>query len=106
MTHFLRVGFLGERARELRSDAFRLKELLSRLELAQREPLAVREIESLLRSIGRAAAEIQDFLEALPSEPLVWTGEGSTEEVISMLEALIQASEAQRDWDNPLLRED
>ncbi|MEW6080546.1 MAG: hypothetical protein AB1576_01900 [Bacillota bacterium] len=106
MTHFLRVGFLGERARELRGDAVRLKELLSGLELSDREPLAVREIESLLRSIGKAAGEIQEFLDALPSEPLVWTGQGSTEEVMAMLEALVQAREARGCPDNPLFRED
>lgn len=89
MTRFLRVGFLGERARELRSESLRLKEILSRLELAKRDSVAEREVENVLLRIVRKAAEISDFLEALPSEPLVWTGDGDTDEVIAMLEGLI-----------------
>lgn len=88
MTHFLSCGFLKDSLLEIQESAARLNKLL---ESSGRTPedearLAAQFVEDRCR-------QAVEFLESMPCEPLVWTGAGTTEEVIRRLEELLAAAE-------------
>lgn len=86
MTRFLRVGFL-------RDEIDRIVELCSGLR-EEPEVRANPRIESTLNEIAGLAEKMRGFMDSFSSEPLIWTGRGGTEEVISMLETLVSAAES------------
>lgn len=89
MTHFLRANFVAERLRIIHDELTTLKASLGQRILTEncgdctaQDALAV---DYLLEVCG----EITDLLEQLPCQPLVYTGEESTEEVIGLLNRLL-----------------
>jgi hypothetical protein len=85
MTRFLRVGFFQDKLN-------RIIELCSEL---QKDPAFEKnsEMKGRLNEIAGLALEIRQFMNSFPSEPLIWTGQGDTDEVITMLECLVAAAE-------------
>jgi len=100
MTNFLRTGFLGERFKEIAEAADYLERLLG-LSGPERKKLLYQyakrghkttvkeELRRTAHSIASKAREAADFMDQLPSQPLIYTGPGDTETVIAMLEGLV-----------------
>ena len=86
MTHFLSCGFLRDYLTEIMESAARLDRLL---EGSGRAP----DDEARLAAgfIADRARQAVELLDSMPCEPLVWTGPGSTEEVIRRLEEMLSA---------------
>jgi len=102
-THFLRVGFVRDQLEEIERGIVEIRrklEVLGHLPGSggdggaglpdsggRREVL--RRLRFVLSDVARRCREAGDFLDSLPSEPLIYTGRGSTDEVIEMLEGLL-----------------
>lgn len=103
--HFLRAGALVEGIAELREQAAYLRTLLQ-LSDQQRTALILRyeqegyyttfvqEVEKTLDAVVRGADELSRVIGEMPCEPLIYTGEGTTDEVIEMLDSLIDSQRA------------
>ncbi len=99
-TNFLAAGVLRERLQEIRDAASYLQRLLH-LDEAEREVLLAQyasegcyttfidEVEKTLASLATHSRELSALLDSLQCEPLVYTGEGSTEEVMALLNHLL-----------------
>lgn len=101
MTHFLPAGFLRERVETLYRGILRLSDLLDEdvppfLKSGAAERPALAAVQELVRELREEALEMKEILEGLPSEPVVYTGEGSTEEVIRLLEEALNRLERAR----------
>ncbi len=82
MTNFLPAGIILDQLEDIIQYACRLEQAL-----AQQEGLG--EMRDLSQKIATAAGEILEFLRRFPCQPLVYTGSGTTEEVIARLEWLL-----------------
>ncbi|MGE5484449.1 MAG: hypothetical protein ACM3X4_05495 [Ignavibacteriales bacterium] len=91
MTHFLSCGFLKDSFLEILESAGRLNRLL---ESSGRSP----DDESRLAAqfIEDRARQATELLDSMTCEPLIWTGTGTTEEVVRRLEELLSAAETAR----------
>ncbi len=100
MTNFLRTDFLRERFKEIGEAAGYLDYLLN-LTGPDRKKLvrdfAKRgfktsiklELKRTVRAIKLYAEGSAEFMDRLPSQPVIYTGAGDTERVIEMLESLV-----------------
>lgn len=100
--HFLRAGMLLEGLAELREQASYLRTLLQ-LTDQQRTALILRyeqegyyttfgqEVEKTLGSLVSGAEELSGLVGNTPCEPLIYTGEGNTEQVIDLLDTLLDS---------------
>lgn len=99
-TNFLAAGFLQEQVDDLFENAQHLKRLLEMTE-SERSLLVdryaaqgyyttfLREVEKTLNSLVSGAGELHDFLTKLQCQPIIYTGEGETQQVVDMLERLL-----------------
>ncbi len=90
MTNFLRADFVAEKLRTIHDELTTLRTSLADRTVTEtcsdctaQDVLAV---DYLLEMCG----EIADLLERLPCQPLVYTGEESTEEMITLLDRLLR----------------
>ncbi|MHB9146241.1 MAG: hypothetical protein ACYC5Y_13000 [Symbiobacteriia bacterium] len=99
-TNFLAAGFLQEQLAELHEKAEQLKHLLEMNEhdrdlLVDRYAAQgyyttyVREVEKALNTVVSASSDMHDFLSRLSCQPIIYTGEGETQQVVDMLERLL-----------------
>ncbi|HHX27850.1 MAG: hypothetical protein ACOX5Q_01635 [Bacillota bacterium] len=79
MSRFLRVGFISDRIGDI-IEASSL--LLAEMDGDER---AVETVQDILAM----AKDVRDFLARWSSEPIIYTGPGTTDEVIAMLDTLI-----------------
>jgi len=103
MTHFLEVGALREGIQEIHENADWLRRLLA-MTSEQRAALEqthaqhgelssyADDVRSALRTILNRSTELTAFLEQFESNPFIYTGAGTTTEVLSMLERLMVPS--------------
>ncbi len=103
MTNFLRTDFLRERFKDIAEAAEYLEYLLG-LSGPERKKLLYRyrkrgfkttvkdEMARTARSIAAKAKASAEFMDQLPSQPVIYTGPGDTEAVIRMLEALVTSA--------------
>lgn len=99
-TNFLAAGFIREQLDDVRDNAEYLKRLLAMTD-EERDLLVdryaaqgyytsfVREVEKALDAIVAGAREVHTFISNLSSQPIIYTGEGDTQQVIDMLERLL-----------------
>lgn len=100
MTHFLEVGALREGLQEIFDNARWLRRLLS-MTPEQRAALEqarvaqgdittyADDVRSALGAVLGQSEELVRFLDQFEANPIVYTGEGSTAEVLAMLERLM-----------------
>lgn len=103
MTHFLEVGSMREGLQEVLESALWLRSLLN-MTPEQRAALEqgrvqqgdmtthADEVRQALRAVLGGCEEMIGFLDRFESAPVIYTGEGSTAEVLSMLERLMQSA--------------
>lgn len=100
MTHFLEVGSLREGIQEILENGLWLRRLLAmtpdeRTALeqarAQQGDLTTygQSVGDALSAVLSQARELANFLDQFESAPVIYTGEGSTSEVMVMLERMI-----------------
>lgn len=87
MSKFLRVGLIADTI----NDIIEASSLL--LEKADKDEPGTRQI---ARDIYDMATNLLEFMSRLGSEPIIYTGKGSTDQVIDMLERLLKQAEAAR----------
>ncbi|MHB8926271.1 MAG: hypothetical protein ACYC9Q_01230 [Bacillota bacterium] len=104
MTNFLRTDSLRERFKDIAEAAEYLEYLLG-LSGPERKKLLYRyrkrgfkttvkdEMARTARSIAAKAKASAEFMDQLPSQPVIYTGPGDTEAVIRMLEALVTSAQ-------------
>lgn len=104
-TNFLAAGFLQEQLKDVRDKAEYLKRLLAMTE-DERDLLVdryaaqgyyttfVREVENALNCVVDGARELDAFMNRLQCQPIIYTGEGETQQVIDMLERLLALYQA------------
>lgn len=106
-THFLKAGVVREAVSELHSKAVYLRRLLGMNDLQREQLLAEKiaaghyttfahEVETTLQVLVEESDRLLALLESLQCEPLIYTGEGTTEEVIDRLERLLAAVPAEQ----------
>lgn len=100
MTHFLEVGSMREDLAEILKGAQWLKRLLS---MSQSERQAIeqarvrqgdmttinQDAQAALQAILDRSEELIRFLDRFESSPIIYTGEGSTQEVLARLQRLV-----------------
>ncbi|NPV71397.1 MAG: hypothetical protein HPY55_12260 [Firmicutes bacterium] len=91
MTHFLSCGFLKDYLSEIHEAASRLDRLLESSGKAEGDDARLAAGFIVLKS-----GEALEILEAMRCEPLVWTGPGTTDEVIRRLEELLSALDSRQ----------
>jgi uncharacterized Zn finger protein len=111
LTYFLRAGLISEQMEEIYQKAFHASVLLQKQQkkkgadsqmtsgLFPDDELTAstnhwthqKEIQTALLAIMKSAQQVRQLLDQFPCEPLIYTGEGSTDEVIHMLEGLLVA---------------
>ncbi len=114
-TNFLRAGIIKEQLDEIYDAAQYLWKLLQSTpqeqdsaSLGPRDTsraqglLANPEISKALETILRTSESTKNFIDSLPCEPLIYTGEGDTESVILMLENLVNQQQYQLDRHRPV----
>jgi hypothetical protein len=101
VSHFLRAGFLWDSIRQIRQEADLLKKLIGDLRAsedennglfeseASEEKVPYSKIGDAVERIICSCKEVQELIDSLQCEPLVYTGDGDTDEVIHMLDGLI-----------------
>jgi len=91
VSRFLRVGIFLDRLEDIAEAASMLSEAAKSeedTELARAMELAD-DIESMAR-------ELRDFIARWNCEPLIYTGKGTTEEIINLLDTLLTNAESAR----------
>lgn len=100
MTNFLEVGSIREGLHDILESARRLQTLLA-MTPEQRAALEAARLQqgdlttfeqdvwATLGAVIERAEELTDFLDRFESDPVIYTGEGSTAEVLAMLERLM-----------------
>lgn len=84
MSRFLRAGLIADRVNDIiEASSMLLRE--SRFEDAKARDLAL--------DIASMAADLRDFIARWDCEPLIYTGRGTTDEVISLLDSLLNRAE-------------
>lgn len=100
MTHFLEVGSMREDLQEIYAHAARLGRLLAMTPEQRKEMEYTRiqqgEMATYADDVRHALSEVLSrtedlihFLDQFESAPVIYTGEGNTAEVLTMLERLI-----------------
>jgi hypothetical protein len=100
VTHFLEVGFIREGIQEVQENGRWLRRLLAmtRTERAALEQSRVQQgdltthaddVRMALNSLLTCADELITCLDRFESNPIIYTGVGSTAEVLAMLERLM-----------------
>lgn len=85
MTNFLPAGIISDRLEELASRIAELEKSLSRYKSAK--------IKEEVADIKQVADDLIIFMESFSCQPLIYTGRGTTEEVINRLEWLLTFSD-------------
>lgn len=85
MTNFLPAGIINDRLNDICRLAGELQELLA--------PGKDSEVAEYLGQLQDAAQEVLDLIQSFSCQPLIYTGKGTTEEVITRLEWLLAFSE-------------
>lgn len=88
MSYFLRAGFVYEHFQSILVTAGRLRELLD-LSVQQRSWGSLEEVKGAAEEILEQSRQACELLDRLSCEPIIYTGEGKTEEVIAMLDGLL-----------------
>ncbi|MGE5580103.1 MAG: hypothetical protein ACM3WU_08690 [Bacillota bacterium] len=84
MSRFLRAGLLRDRIDDI-VDASSL--------LVQEINLGDEKLRHLAADIRDLAQDLRDFIDRWDCEPLIYTGRGTTDEVISLLDGLLSKAE-------------
>jgi len=103
-THFLEVGSLRDELQEIRANADYLWQLLSMTheqrtamdkERMQQGELRTHgdDVRQTLQSLVQQAQSLVDFLDQFESAPVIYTGSGSTAEVLAKLDRLVAMAE-------------
>lgn len=104
-TNFLGAGFIAEQVNDIHEQAAYLKRLLQ-LTLEEREELIDSyaskgyyttfegEVEKALSAVVDGSRQICDFMNGLQCQPIIYTGDGDTDQVIDMLERLMALHQA------------
>lgn len=106
MTNFLEVGFMRESLVEVHEKALHLKTLLQmsaderdQFEKSQEEGghglNYLAEVTRAIDDVIALSGDMVTFLDDLPSAPIVYTGDSTTEEVITLLERLLRSHHAE-----------
>jgi len=88
VSYFLRAGFVYEHFQSILDAAERLRELLD-LAGQQRTLGSLEEAKGAAEEILEQSRQACELLDRLSCEPIIYTGEGKTEEVIAMLDSLL-----------------
>lgn len=95
MTNFLPACFIKERIAEIGEGLDYLLTVLQEAD-GNHEPgsehlseKVSEEVRQVIGNLKLKAAETSEFMQRFPSDPLIYTGEGSTDQVIAMLESLL-----------------
>lgn len=83
MTHFLSAGIFNDRLKDIYETATQLEQLLG---AAGEEAEAARE---QVHKIKTAAGELLELIQSFSCQPLIYTGNGNTEEIITRLDWLL-----------------
>jgi hypothetical protein len=84
MSRFLRAGLIRDRIDDI------VEASLMLLRDAGKKDERIRD---LALDIVEMARELREFISRWECEPLIYTGKGSTDEIISLLDSLLQRSE-------------
>lgn len=106
MTHFLEVSSMREDLQEIYKNADWLRQLLAMPpeQRAAMEQARVQQgdlttfaddVRTALTAVLERSAELVEFMDQFESAPIIYTGEGSTAEVLAMLERLMSGAGAQ-----------
>ena len=79
MSRFLRVGFISDRIGDMIEASLLLLEKMDEGD----------ERAEIVKDILSMATDVRDFLSRWSSEPIIYTGPGTTDDVIRMLDSLI-----------------
>ncbi|MGE5416689.1 MAG: hypothetical protein ACM3UZ_07990 [Acidobacteriota bacterium] len=85
MTNFLPAGIISDRLEELTTRIAELEKSLSRYKSVK--------IKQEVAELKQVADDLHKFMESFSCQPLIYTGRGSTEEVINRLEWLLTFSD-------------
>jgi hypothetical protein len=88
MSRFLRVGFLSDRIGDIIEASLLLLERIGDGDDRAKE---------MVKDILAMATDMRDFLSRWSSEPIIYTGRGTTDEVISMLDSLLTEANLRRE---------
>lgn len=88
MSFFLQAGFVGEYFQTIRETAERLEKLLASAG-QQLTWSSLEEVKGAVGEILEQSRQACELLDRLPCQPIIYTGEGKTEEVIAMLDRLL-----------------
>lgn len=86
MTNFLPAGIINERLEELVERTSQLGELLKDRA----------DVHAQLAEIQEIAKSLQDFMQSFSCQPLIYTGRGTTEEVIDRLEWILTFADVEQ----------
>lgn len=85
MSRFLRAGLIADRLNDIiEASSMLLGEIDPRDDKAG----------DLARDIGAIAADLKEFIARWECEPLIYTGRGTTDEVINLLDSLLSKARA------------
>jgi len=86
MTNFLPAGIINERLEELVEKTSQLEELLKDRE----------DVHAQLAEIREIAKSLEAFMQSFSCQPLIYTGRGTTEEVIDRLEWILTFADVEQ----------
>lgn len=86
MTYFLPAGIISDRVLDLLEMVCRLEEKLNMAEIDS-HPEEIESIKGIVQ-------ELVEFIQSFSCQPLIYTGKGTTEEVIDRLEWILTFSDA------------
>lgn len=84
MSRFLRAGLLRDRIDDIVDASSQLVKEIN---------LGDQKIRRLAADIRDMALDLRDFIDRWDCEPLIYTGRGSTDEIISLLDGLLSKAE-------------
>lgn len=85
MTYFLPAGIISDRVLDLLEMVCRLEENLNKAEIDP-HPEEIESIKAIVQ-------ELAEFIQSFSCQPLIYTGKGTTEEVIDRLEWILTFSD-------------
>ncbi len=86
MAHFLSAGFIREDLEEVEVELQAVKELLLSISL---EDDSVTQAWYHLKKALEDIERVREFIDRFPAEPLIYTGNENTQQIISKLEKLL-----------------